>query len=252
MYFNTHTHLNSATQFEHIDEYLKNCQKENVTELTVVGYNKDTSYKAVMIASNYEYIHATAGISPNDLDDYKDEYLDEIEALLKNKEVVGLGEIGLDYHYDTPKDLQKDVFKKQLALAVKYNLPVVIHCRDAYEDTYNLLKEYGVKGIMHCYSGSVEMAKRFVDLGFYISLSGTVTFKNAKEPKKVATEIPLESLLIETDDPYLTPVPFRGKENQPAYCIYVAKQIAECKQIDEKVVEEVTYHNAKKVFNLEK
>ena len=250
MFFNTHTHLNSSEQYQHLEEYLDHCRKENVTELTVVGYNKDTSIIAVELSKQYEHIHATVGISPNDLDDYKEEDLEVIETLIKENKVVALGEIGLDYHYDTPKDLQIDVFKKQLALSKKYHLPVVIHCRDAYEDTYNLLKEYDVKGIMHCYSGSVEMAKRFVNLGFYISLSGTVTFKNAKEPKKVAKEIPLEYLLIETDDPYLTPVPFRGTTNQPAYCIYVASTIAECKEIDIKVVEEATYNNAKKVFGL--
>ena len=177
--------------------------------------------------------------------------LKEIEELLQDERVVALGEIGLDYYWkDVPKQQQLTVFKKQVELAKQYQKPIVIHARDAYEDTYEVLKEANHYGVMHCYSGSVEMAKRYVDIGFYISLAGPVTFKNAKVPKEVATQIGIDHLMIETDCPYLTPHPFRGKLNEPANGVYIAQEIAKLKNLEIEDVARITTFNAKELFGI--
>lgn len=250
MYYNTHTHLNAEELYDHRDHYIKNCLEHDVTRLTVVGYDVPSSKLAVSIAHEYDFIVATVGISPNDCEETTDDDLKVIEELSHDSKVVAIGEIGLDYHYDIPKDKQRYFFSRQLELAKKENKPVVIHCRDAYEECFNTLSVSGVKGIMHCYSGSDQMALRFIKLGYYISLAGPVTFKNAKMPKQVAKNVPLDRLLIETDDPYMAPVPLRGTTNEPTNCIYIAKKIAELKGIDEKEVADMTYNNALKVFGL--
>lgn len=252
MYYNTHTHLNAEELYDHRDHYIKNCLEHDVTRLTVVGYDVPSSKLAVSIAHEYDFIVATVGISPNDCEETTDDDLKVIEELSHDPKVVAIGEIGLDYHYDIPKDKQRYFFSKQLELAKKENKPVVIHCRDAYGECYDTLEASGVKGIMHCYSGSDQMALRFIQLGYYISLAGPVTFKNAKMPKQVAKNIPLEYLLIETDDPYMAPVPLRGTTNEPANCIYIARKIAELKGIGEEKVADVTYSNALKAFGLNK
>ena len=174
-----------------------------------------------------------------------------IDEYLNEPKVVALGEIGLDYYWDdVPSDKQKEIFQLQVDLAKKHQKPIIIHCRDAYEDTYEVLKRNGHPGIMHCYSGSVEMAKRFIDLGFYISLAGPVTFKNARVPKDVAEKIGLEHLLIETDCPYLTPHPYRGSLNEPANVVYIAQEIAKLKNMEIESVASQTTFNAKKVFGI--
>lgn len=164
---------------------------------------------------------------------------------------MALGEIGLDYYWEeVPHEKQKDIFIKQIEIAKKYQKPIVIHARDAYEDTYNILKQTAHYGIMHCYSGSVEMAKRYIDIGFEISLAGPVTFKNAKVPKEVAQSIDIEHLMIETDCPYLTPHPFRGKLNEPANVVYIAQEIAKLKNMEIEDVARITTFNAKKMFGI--
>ena len=250
MFFNTHTHLNSEDLYEEREQLIKNCFEKNVTEMTVVGYDLASSKKAVALAHECECIHATVGISPNDCEDYSEESFKEIMELAKDPEVVAIGEIGLDYYYDTDKDLQKEVFHKHLQLAKELDLPIVIHCRDAYEECYNMLEQAGCKGIMHCYSGSDQMALRFIKLGFFISLAGPVTFKNAKMPKQVAKNIPLNKLLIETDDPYMAPVPLRGTRNEPANVVYIAEKIAELKECTLEEVEHQTFANAKYIFQM--
>ncbi len=251
MYFNTHSHLNSSQLYEQRDIYIKNALENNVNYITIAGYDLESSRRAVEIANEYSFIYATVGISPNDCLNTTDEDLKEIEMLLQNHRVVALGEIGLDYYWDdVPKDKQKDVFLKQIEIAKKYDKPIVIHARDAYEDTYNILKEAKHYGIMHCYSGSVEMAERYVKIGFIISLAGPVTFKNAKVPKEVARAIGIDHLLIETDCPYLTPHPFRGKLNEPANVVYIAQEIAKLKNMEIEDVARITTFNAKKVFGI--
>ena len=211
MYFDTHCHLNSEQLYENKDEFIKHALDNQVEMMVVVGYDLESSKKAVEIAKEYPFIYAAVGIGPNDCLNTTTQDLQIIDEYLNEPKVVALGEIGLDYYWDdVPSDKQKDIFQQQVDLAKKHQKPIIIHCRDAYEDTYEVLKRNGHPGIMHCYSGSVEMAKRFIDLGFYISLAGPVTFKNARVPKDVAEKIGLEHLLIETDCPYLTPHPYRG------------------------------------------
>lgn len=251
MYFNTHTHLNSDELYDKRDELIQHALDNQVKNLVVVGYDLKSSYRAVEIAHEYSFVYAAVGISPNDCLDTTDEDLKEIEVLLQDPCVVALGEIGLDYYWDdVPRDKQKDVFMKQIEIAKKYNKPIVIHARDAYEDTYEILKQAAHRGIMHCYSGSAEMAKRYIDIGFYISLAGPVTFKNAKVPKDVATKIGIDHLMIETDCPYLTPHPFRGKLNEPANVVYIAQEIAKLKNMEIEDVARITTFNAKELFGI--
>lgn len=199
MYFDTHCHLNSEQLYENRDEFIKHALDNQVEMMVVVGYDLESSKKAVEIAKEHSFIYAAVGIGPNDCLNTTTQDLQIIDEYLNEPKVVALGEIGLDYYWDdVPSDKQKEIFQQQVDLAKKHQKPIIIHCRDAYEDTYEVLKRNGHPGIMHCYSGSVEMAKRFIDLGFYISLAGPVTFKNARVPKDVAEKIGLEHLLIET------------------------------------------------------
>lgn len=251
MYFNTHTHLNSDELYEKREELIQHALAHQVKNIVVAGYDLKSSQRAVKIANEYPFVYATVGISPNDCLHTKDDELEEIEVLLQNPRVVALGEIGLDYYWDdVPRNKQKEVFIKQIQIAKKYNKPIVIHARDAYEDTYDILKQAAHRGIMHCYSGSVEMAKRYIDIGFYISLAGPVTFKNAKVPKEVAIQIGIDHLMIETDCPYLTPHPFRGKLNEPANVVYIAQEIAKLKNMEIENVASMTTFNAKKIFGI--
>ena len=194
------------------------------------------------------------GWHPVDAIDMTDADLDWIESLTAHPKVVAIGEMGLDYHWDkSPKDIQMEVFRRQIQLAKKVKLPIIIHNREATADIVSILQEEGaaeVGGIMHCFSGSVETAKVCLDMNFYISLGGPVTFKNAKKPKEVAAEVPLNRLLIETDCPYLAPHPYRGKRNEPAYVKLVAEQIADIKQVSVEEVSRITSENAKKIFGI--
>lgn len=251
MYFDTHCHLNSEQLYENKDEFIKHALDNHVEMMVVVGYDLESSKKAVEIAKEYPFIYAAVGIGPNDCLNTTTQDLQIIDEYLNEPKVVALGEIGLDYYWDdVPSDKQKDIFQQQVDLAKKHQKPIIIHCRDAYEDTYEVLKRNGHPGIMHCYSGSVEMAKRFIDLGFYISLAGPVTFKNARVPKDVAEKIGLEHLLIETDCPYLTPPPYRGTLNEPANVVYIAQEIAKLKNMEIESVASQTTFNAKKVFGI--
>lgn len=251
MYFDTHCHLNSEQLYENKDEFIKHALDNHVEMMVVVGYDLESSKKAVEIAKEYPFIYAAVGIGPNDCLNTTTQDLQIIDEYLNEPKVVALGEIGLDYYWDdVPSDKQKDIFQQQVDLAKKHQKPIIIHCRDAYEDTYEVLKRNGHPGIMHCYSGSVEMAKRFIDLGFYISLAGPVTFKNARVPKDVAEKIGLEHLLIETDCPYLTPQPYRGTLNEPANVVYIAQEIAKLKNMEIESVASQTTFNAKKVFGI--
>ena len=242
MYFDTHCHLNSEDLYEDHDMFIQNALDNDVTNMVVVGYDLESSKTAIELAKQYEF---------NDCKNTTKEQINIIDKYLEDPCVVALGEIGLDYYWDTvSKEKQLEVFQWQMDLAKKHDKPVIIHCRDAYEDTYEVLKRNGHRGIMHCYSGSVEMAKRFVELGFYISLAGPVTFKNARVPKDVAANINIENLLIETDCPYLTPHPFRGKLNEPANVVYIAQEIAKLKNMEIENVASKTTFNAKTIFGI--
>ncbi|WP_282139300.1 TatD family hydrolase [Rossellomorea aquimaris] len=254
MLFDTHVHLNAEQFDEDLEEVISRAREAGVEKMVVVGFDRPTINRAMELIDQYEFLYASIGWHPVDAIDMKDEDLAWIEELSNHPKVVAIGEMGLDYHWDkSPKDVQKEVFRKQIHLAKKVKLPIIIHNRDATQDIVDILREEGaeeVGGIMHCFSGSPEIAQECVDMNFYISLGGPVTFKNAKKPKEVAKEIPLEKLLIETDCPYLAPHPNRGKRNEPAYVKLVAEQIAELKEVSLEEVENITTENAKKLFNI--
>ncbi|NUH84843.1 TatD family hydrolase [Bacillus firmus] len=254
MFFDTHAHLNAEQYNEDLQEVIDRALSEGISNIVVVGFDRPTIEKAMELTEKYDFIYASVGWHPVDAIDMTEEDLQWIEELSSHPKVVALGEMGLDYYWDkSPKDIQQEVFRKQIRLAKKVKLPIVIHNRDATADIVEVLKEEGageVGGIMHCFSGSPEIAQECVDMNFYISLGGPVTFKNAKKPKEVADVIPLEKLLIETDCPYLTPHPHRGKRNEPSYVKLVAEQIAEIKGLSTEEVAQATTENAKKLFGI--
>ncbi|HJV16705.1 MAG TPA: TatD family hydrolase [Bacillales bacterium] len=254
MLFDTHAHLNAEQYHEDLEEVIVRAKDEGVATMVVVGFDRPTIQRAIELADQYDFIYASVGWHPVDAIDLTEEDLKWIEELSSHPKVVALGEMGLDYYWDkSPKDIQQEVFRKQIRLAKKVKLPIIIHNREATSDIIEILKEEGAKevgGIMHCFSGSPEIAKECVKMNFYISLGGPVTFKNAKKPKEVAAEIPLEKLLIETDCPYLTPHPFRGKRNEPSYVKFVAEEIAHIKGVTYEEIAEATTKNAKKLFDI--
>lgn len=254
MLFDTHVHLNAHQYDEDLKEVIQRAIDEGVSQMVVVGFDRETIAKAISLAEEYDFLYASVGWHPVDAVDMTEEDLLMLEKLAAHPKVVALGEMGLDYYWDkSPKEVQKEVFRKQIALAKKVKLPIIIHNRDATADIVEILKEEGaaeVGGIMHCFTGSLEVAQQCMDMNFYISFGGPVTFKNAKKPKEVAAEIPLEKLLIETDCPYLTPHPYRGKRNEPAYVKLVAEQIAELKGTTYEEIAQKTSDNARRVFGI--
>ncbi|WP_261134714.1 TatD family hydrolase [Bacillus sp. Marseille-Q3570] len=254
MLFDTHAHLNAVQFDEDRDEVIQRALDEGVSHIVVVGFDRDTIKGALDLAEGYDFIYAAVGWHPVDAIDMTEEDLKWIEELASHPKVVALGEMGLDYHWDkSPKDVQMDVFRKQIQLAKKVNLPIVIHNREATEDVVSILEEENaeeVGGIMHCYSGSLEIAKRCMDMNFYISFGGPVTFKNARKPKEVAVEIPMDRILIETDCPFLSPHPLRGKRNESSYVKYIAEQIAELKGMSVEEVAQKTSDNAFRLFGI--
>ena len=254
MFIDTHVHLNADQYEEDVDEVIARAVDAGVTTMIVVGFDRKTINKAMELTERYSFIYAVVGWHPVDAIDCTEEDLEWIETLARHPKVVGIGETGLDYHWDkSPKDIQQEVFRKQIQLAKKVNLPIIIHNRDATADVVRILREEEAKetgGIMHCFGGSVETAKECIDMNFMISLGGPVTFKNAKTPKEVATEIPLSKLLIETDAPYLAPHPYRGKRNEPVYVTLVAEEIAKLKGVSIEEVAAATTANALDLFKI--
>ncbi|WP_164215611.1 TatD family hydrolase [Virgibacillus sp. YIM 98842] len=254
MLFDTHVHLNARQFFEDRDETIQRAFDAGVKYMTVVGFDAETIPLAIEIAEQYETIYAAVGWHPVDAIDMTDKDLDWIEELSVHPKVVAIGEMGLDYHWDkSPKDVQKEVFRKQIRLAKKVNMPIIIHNRNATTDIIEILQEEDAKtigGIMHCYNDSVDYVKACLDMNFYISLGGPVTFKNATLPKEVAKEVPLDKLLVETDAPFLAPHPYRGKRNEPAYVKLVAEKIAELRGSTPEEISEITTNNARKFFGI--
>lgn len=254
MLFDTHVHLNARQYAEDREEVIQRAFDHGVSHMVVVGFDRETIPLALEIAETHDSIYAAIGWHPVDAIDCTDEDLAWIEGLTTHPKVVALGEMGLDYHWDkSPKEIQKEVFRKQIQLAKKVKLPIVIHNREATEDILDILREENasdVGGIMHCYNDSVDYVKTCLDMNFYISLGGPVTFKNAPLPKEVAKEVPIERLLIETDAPFLTPHPYRGKRNEPAYVKLVAEKIAELRDISVDKLGEITTENAFNLFKI--
>lgn len=217
------------------------------------GYDIDSSKHVFQLIKKYDNIYGTVGIHPTDTKKYQLEDLKHIEKMLTNSKIIGVGEIGLDYYWDKDnKEKQKEFFIEQIKLAQKYNMPIVIHSRDSLEDTYEILKEYlnDTKAVLHCYSGSYEMAKKFAKLGVKFGIGGVLTFKNSQKLKEVVENMDLSNFILETDSPYLTPEPHRGKRNEPYNIIYVANKIAELKGITVEEVINITTKNACDIFDL--
>lgn len=248
----THTHINCIDDFS-IDEILKNASDNGVEKLIVPSaYASDIDIVAEL-ASKYENVYGLLGVHPSEVKDWTDDLIDKIKECAKSPKIVGIGEIGLDYYWDKSfNDLQKEVFIKQIKLANELNFPISVHDREAHKDSFDILTEFNKNSIviMHCFSGSVEFMYECVKQGWYIAIGGVVTFKNAIKMKEVAKEVPLDKLLIETDAPYLTPVPYRGKTNQPAYVKYVAEEIANLRNTSFEEINEQTTKNAKLVFKI--
>jgi TatD DNase family protein len=254
MLFDTHVHLNVNQFDEDREEVIERALSKGVTQMTVVGFDRETIPTAISLAEKYAFIYAAVGWHPVDAIDMTESDLTWLKELASHPKVVALGEMGLDYHWDkSPKDVQKEVFRKQIHLAREVNLPIIIHNREATKDIVDILKAEKaseVGGIMHCYSGSAETAMECIEMNFYISLGGPVTFKNAKKPKEVAEIVPIEKLLIETDCPFLAPHPNRGKRNEPSYVKMVAEQIATIKGLTYDEVASVTTENARRIFKI--
>jgi TatD DNase family protein len=254
MLTDTHTHLNDRQFDEDREQVIARARQAGVTRIVNVGYNRETIPTSLALAESHDFIYSIVGWHPHDAADMTDEDLEWIESLLDHPKVVAIGEMGLDYYWDNaPRDVQAEVFRKQIRLARKVGMPIVIHDRDAHQDVVDILREekaHEVGGIMHCFSGSWEMAQQCLDMDFFISFGGPVTFKNAKKPKEVAKQVPLDRLLIETDSPYLTPHPYRGKRNETAYVRLVAEAIAELHDLTLEEIADITTQNAIRLLNL--
>lgn len=247
---NTHSHVNMLRE-TNIDEAIQNAIDNKIITIVPSSSVQDI-FDTDKFIKKYNNVYGYVGVFPEEVKDFSDKTLADMEEIIKsNPKIIGIGEIGLDYYWDKSfKELQKEVFIKQIEFANQMNLPLNIHSREAHLDTLEILKKYNKNStaIMHCFSGSLEFARECIKEGIYIALGGVVTFKNAKKTKEVAKNIPLEYLLLETDDPYLAPVPFRGKENQPMYVKYVAEEIANLRGITPEEVAKTSTENAKKIF----
>ncbi|KRE95898.1 hydrolase TatD [Paenibacillus sp. Soil766] len=254
MLTDSHTHLNAEQFKEDQEEVIQRALEAGVTRIVNVGFNRETIPSSIELAEKYDWIYSTVGWHPVDAIDMMPGDLEWIESLCQHEKVVAIGEIGLDYYWDkSPKDVQQRVFREQIRLARKLGMPIVIHNRDAHQDILTILKEEKaaeVGGIMHCFSGSWETAKRCLDMNFHISFGGPVTFKNAVQPKEVLAQVPLDRLLIETDAPYLTPHPFRGKRNETGYVRLVAETAAEIRGMTLEEIAEITTNNAIRLLGL--
>ena len=251
----THCHLNDEALFSDLDNVISRARNAGVEKMIVVGWDENSSKLAIQIAEQYDFIYAIIGFHPENILDIDDEILSKTLNLYKHPKVVGIGEIGLDYHWTKEPEkrkLQREYFIKQIDFANEVGLPISIHSREAFNDTLEILKEHKPLhgGVMHCYSGSVENIDGIINLNLYIGLDGPVTFTNAKTPKEVAAEVPLEKLVVETDCPYLSPHPLRGTVNEPANISLVVDEIARIRNMSKKHLLDVLYNNSCALFNL--
>lgn len=250
--FDSHAHYDDEAFDGDREALLNKLPKQGICHVINCGADLESSRASVKLAADYPYIYAAVGIHPECAKDVPEDYAAQLEALLAEDKVVAVGEIGLDYHFEdnAPKDVQKAVFQTQIRLAQKHGLPIIVHDRDAHGDTLEILRELKPAGVVHCFSGSVEMANEVIRLGMYIGLGGAVTFKNARVPVEVAAAIPLERMLMETDCPYMAPVPFRGKRNDSTLIAYTAAKIAEIRGITVETVLNASRQNAEALFGI--
>lgn len=251
----SHAHLDDERFNEDREEVIKNLKRDNVDYVVNIGADIESSRNSVDLADKCSNIYATVGIHPHDAKTYTDEMEEELIKLSENKKVVAIGEIGLDFYYDnSPRDVQQIVFERQIKMASRLGKNVVIHSREAVKQTFDTIKTYHknfyFKALIHCFTQSVEMMEEYVKMGDYIALGGAVTFKNSRVPKEVARVVPLDRLLLETDSPYMTPEPYRGKRNEPKYVNEVAKFIADLRGMDVKELIEITDKNTKDFYGI--
>lgn len=254
MIFDSHAHYDDEAFNEDRDEVIKELRENEIIGVLNCGASLEGARDSVKLADKYDFFYAAVGIHPEFASIVNDEVIEELKELAKNPKVKAIGEIGLDYHYEEnpPREVQKAVFISQMELAQELQLPVVIHDRDAHGDTMEIIKQFPkVKGVIHCFAGSVEMARECIKLGYYIGFTGVVTFKNAKKAAEVAKEIPLDRMLLETDCPYMTPEPNRGKRNRSDYIEYIAEKIAEIRRDIPINVKNQTILNTKSLFKIQ-
>ncbi|NLU52278.1 MAG: TatD family hydrolase [Clostridiaceae bacterium] len=252
--FDSHAHYDDEKFDADRDQVLLECVNSGVTHIVNAGCDLESSKKSLELSEKYPFVYAAVGVHPHEASGCSENTLDEIKALAGKEKVVAIGEIGLDYHYDfSPRDVQKEVFAKQIALARELNLPIIVHDRESHRDVLDILKSeraYETGGVLHCFSGSVEMAREAFELGFKIGIGGAVTFKNARKSIEVVQFAPLDMLLVETDCPYMTPEPYRGRRNWSGYIKLILQKMAEIKGIDYSEIEEATTNNAKRLFRV--
>ena len=247
--FDTHAHYMKEDFGEDLDRILAELPSKNVERVLAIGCDLPSSAEEIALAERYDYIYAAAGIHPEHAAELPEDWESRLEQMLAHKKVVALGEIGLDYHYpEPPRDIQKDVFIKQLETAKRLDMPVVIHSRDASADTMEILKQYKPRGVLHCFSGSAETAREVVKLGMYIGFTGVLTFKNSKKAWAACAETPIDRLLLETDCPYMAPVPHRGERSDSSMIAFTAAKMAEIKGVSTEEMIDIARRNGERLF----
>lgn len=249
MFIDTHCHIFNE-YYSDIEEVINRCKENNIKRIVVSGCDMKSNREVLELANKYDIVYGTIGFHPGELDDFSFDDLKWLEENINNDKIVGIGEIGLDYHYEgIDKEKQKEVLRGQLDIAEKYNKPIVFHSRDAIGDTLDILKEYNLRGSIHCFSGSVEMAREFTKLGYMIGVGGIVSYKNAKTIKEVVKDTDLAYIILETDSPYLSPEPYRGSVNEPSRIPVIAKVVADIKNVSITDVARVCTDNAERLFD---
>ena len=249
MFVDTHCHI-TRNDYSDIPFLIDKIRKSGVNKIIVNGCDMESNLEVLELTKKYDIVYGAIGFHPTELDNFNENDLIWLEKHIDDDKIVALGEIGLDYHYDnTDKEKENYVFKKQLEIAKKHNKPVIVHSRDAIQDTFDILKKYDLKGSIHCFSGSLEMAREFIKCGYLIGVGGVVTYKNAKNIVNVINNIDLEYILLETDSPYLTPEPYRNLKNDSSYIPLIARKIAEIKEEPLEVIEKTTSENAMGLFD---
>lgn len=253
MIWDTHAHLDDPRYREDFDQVLENMKNAQISRVTNIGYDLASSQRSVELAHSYDFIYAAVGVHPHDAEGVTPETWETLLRLAKDEKVIGWGEIGLDYFRDlSPRSIQQEIFIQQIELANQEGLPIIIHNREAHGDLLKIVKEHPPKhgGVFHCYSGSWEMAKIVLNLGFYLSFAGPLTFKNNRQTVEVASKVPLDRFLVETDSPYLPPEPYRGKRNEPTYVQKVVAKIAELRELSLEEVAQQSFQNAVRLFRV--
>ena len=247
----THAHYDDEAFNEDRDELLNNVEDTDIKRVVNIGASMESSRVSLLLAHKYKFVYAAVGVHPSSSEEIDSESILKLEEMLSDEKCVAVGELGLDYYYDAPKkEIQKKAFLAQLDLARKYNLPVVIHSRDAAKDTFDILKKFeGIGGIIHCYSYSKEMAREFIRLGYLLGIGGVVTFKNAKKLEETVKDISFDNFVLETDCPYLAPVPNRGKRNSSLNLTYIIDRISEIKGVSRDFIIKKTFENAKRLYS---